>query len=143
MNNNHGFTLISSLMALSLSSFIILLILSLTQIIYKSGTYDEQHHASVYVFLNQISREIRSADTLSCTSGTLTLGEQNKVIDYHLSGIRLIREVNQSGYDIALENVTSIHFKCAENYAGITVNPGWGYSVNWSELRYTGGSYAP
>lgn len=142
--NNKGFTLISSLLAISITSVTILLILSLSNFILKSNTFDQVHQRSVYIFLNQIGREIHGGVNFVCDADTLAFSNDNSEIFYHKEGNNLIREVNLTGYDISLRNVKSIQFKCSDlNKVNIEVNPGWSHAITWSEASEVGGTNAP
>ncbi len=142
--NNKGFTLLSSLMAVSITSLTILLILSLSGIILRSDQFERAHQRSVYIFLNQIGREIHGGSNFYCEGDGLMFSSGNDSIYYHKEGDRIIREVNFLGYDIALQNVSAVQFKCpGSSEVDIAVNPGWPSAISWSEESEIGISDAP
>lgn len=136
MKSEAGFTLISTIMAV--------LITVLTVSMLYQGTYYMLHlkdplimgKKEVWVFLEQIKKDIHASKTSQCQDDQLVLDINNSQVEYQRSGQRLFRTVNGRGYEIVLQNIQTIHFTCKVKSVEIALQDHKNKNYQWSIIRY-------
>jgi competence protein ComGF len=121
LKEQEGFTLIEMLICLSIFFIIFLITPRLQPFLFSMHEYKGISLFEWNVFLKQTEIEFREAVSIQETGEKLRFRSRtNELITYQLNGTRLIRKVNQSGYEILLQNVRSVTFQLSENKLSIT-----------------------
>ncbi|MBO9129669.1 competence type IV pilus minor pilin ComGF [Bacillus sp. 165] len=117
-----AFTLIELLLTLSISCMILLITPRLQPFLFPMYDQNGMNVFEWNVFLKQAEIEFREARSLEKESTQLQLRSQtNELITYRMNGMRLIRQINNSGYEILLQNIRSATFESHGNRLAITV----------------------
>lgn len=130
--NDKAFTLIEALLALSIFSLIIFLITPIFQIILDNKDSEEKLQAMEWAdFCSQLKKEIHQSTKAEVISGKLFLTKDSETVQFEKYGTNLRRQVNSTGNEIVLQNVSQYTFTVLSNAVKLTVQDSWGnvYSV--------------
>ncbi|CRK84119.1 competence type IV pilus minor pilin ComGF [Neobacillus massiliamazoniensis] len=125
--NEKAFTLIESLLALSIFTIIAFFMTPIFQVMLKNIDPPSRIQELEWeVFCSQIKKEIRLSSHAEVVAGRLYLTEDNDTIIFEKYGSNIRRRVNSTGHEITLQNVADLTFILVNNAVKIYVKDIWG-----------------
>jgi competence protein ComGF len=131
-SNDKAFTLIEALLALSIFTTIIFFMMPVFQIILNNKDSQAKLQAMEWAdFCSQFKKEIRQTTKAEVISGRLYLTKDSEAVLFEKYGSNIRRQVNYTGHEIVLQNVSQYSFSVLNNAVKLTVQDLWGkeYSV--------------
>ncbi|RYL90436.1 ComGF family competence protein [Sporolactobacillus sp. THM19-2] len=119
MKKQDGFTLLSTLLGLSIFSIVLLLVTCAAGILASRFQDDVGLRKEITIFLSQTALELHQSNAISCSDGnrTLIILKDDQEITYKLdSKGRLVRSVDDRGYEIVLQRIKSVRFDTDGRY---------------------------
>ncbi|MCI1858383.1 MAG: prepilin-type N-terminal cleavage/methylation domain-containing protein [Sporolactobacillus sp.] len=113
MRNERGFTLLSMMLALSILTVALLMTTALARFAARSPGGDMGISKQIDLFYTQTSNELHRCDRVAVSEDhhILYLYRQGKEVSYRLDdSLRLIRMVDNDGYEIVLQNIRAVRF---------------------------------
>ncbi|GGE46705.1 hypothetical protein GCM10011391_26940 [Pullulanibacillus camelliae] len=114
-----GYTLLSTMIALSLLYMISALIMLLATITFHEAPAERWGRKDIWLFMHQFQKELESGQEIQCEPNDISFQKDEDLIDYRQSGMRVLRTLNHSGYEIALNDITE--WTCASYHSLINV----------------------
>ncbi|MBD8071333.1 competence type IV pilus minor pilin ComGF [Bacillus sp. PS06] len=119
--NEDGFTLLEMLIALSCALIVLLLISPALRIMEETKEV-ELNQLEWEVFYQQTKLEVKEAKELMVAEQIVTIKTlSGQYATYELYGNRLRRRINNTGHEILLQNLSSIHFQAVRNGFQLTI----------------------
>ncbi|WP_264738537.1 competence type IV pilus minor pilin ComGF [Cytobacillus firmus] len=133
--NNNGFTMLEMLFAFS----IFLMIVSFLPISFNFLFQDWKMEARTqrlewHVFINQLKKEIRLADTADISPVSILLTIDGKSVIYEKYGSNLRRRVDMKGHEIVLQKLDAITFSSFNG--GVEINVSDNFDQEHSAFLY-------
>ncbi|RKD72982.1 competence protein ComGF [Sinobaca qinghaiensis] len=117
-DKNSGFTLIETVLSLSITLIVIVLIIPLIGVFSSDVVKGRQ---DIPVFFQQLKTDFDYAHQLEVGNGRLVIKEPVDTRLYEQRGDRIVRRKNNEGFEIVLQNVENFHAEPREYGAYITV----------------------
>ncbi|MBM7363814.1 competence type IV pilus minor pilin ComGF [Priestia taiwanensis] len=110
--NTKGFTLLESLLALSITIVIVSLLPLFIQLLHNDFQKKEGLHMFEWeIFLQQAQMELRGSQKVTVsTNDLLFIGKEGERIMYEKKNGKLRRRVNGAGHEVLLQHVDTIRF---------------------------------
>lgn len=119
--NNKAYTLLEALLGIILLTILLSLCLNFL-VILKQNNNDSANQEQLVVFLGQIQEDFLSSQTFVVNPELLSLTTYNEEeITYQKQQNRLVRQVNQAGYEIVLTDLKSIEFSAQNQVVKINL----------------------
>ncbi|MBX9973009.1 prepilin-type N-terminal cleavage/methylation domain-containing protein [Cytobacillus firmus] len=133
--NNNGFTMLEMLFAFS----IFLMIVSFLPVSFNFLFQDWKMEARTqrlewHVFINQLKKEIRLADTANISPVSIVLTIDGKSVIYEKYGSNLRRRVDMKGHEIVLQKLDAITFSTFNG--GVEINVSDNFDQKHSAFLY-------
>ncbi|MDF2038592.1 prepilin-type N-terminal cleavage/methylation domain-containing protein [Bacillus sp. CMF12] len=133
--NNNGFTMLEMLFAFS----IFLMIVSFLPVSFNFLFQDWKMEARTqrlewHVFINQLKKEIRLADTADISPVSIVLTIDGKSVIYEKYGSNLRRRVDMKGHEIVLQKLDAITFSSFNG--GVEINVSDNFDQEQSAFLY-------
>ncbi len=126
-----GFTLLSAILALFALCMTILLICQLRTVIRHLDRNPQKNSPVVWISAHQIETELLNSTTVQITNQTLTFVLNDQTISYSLQGLNLVRQLNNQGYEIVLQDVLSVDFKKTGSVISMRLTMKQGGQYTW------------
>lgn len=130
--NSRAFTLIEVLLALTIFTTISFFMTPIFKLILDQTENHVKLQAMEWeVFSGQFKKEIQLTTNARVESGQLLLTKETETVIYEKYNSNLRRQVNKTGHEIVLQNVSNYSFEILHNAVKVTVFDLWGreYSV--------------
>ena len=132
--NNSGFTLIESLISLSilllLTNLFLVILHSIGGINQRSQSFEEYEF---FIFFEEIQRELYNAETIRIQEGSLSIMNHEKTISYSQYHDIVRRRVNGLGHELVLQHVKDFKVQMVNNrlQCSVTFLNGETISKDW------------
>lgn len=108
--SNKGYTLIEGLVGLLIMSMIVFLILNLMNVI-KFGYNDNYEDRERILFVMQSNEDFLASQEVYVQNNVVYFEYYNNItVNYKFKNNKLIRQVNNQGYEILINNLKKINF---------------------------------
>ncbi len=120
--DDHGVTLLETILSLILFLAFVSLVPSIYHLIFSTDG-SSLHQQEVSLFFEQADKEIQGSKTAEIRSNRLYLTQPSgKLITYEKNGNRVIRKVDGRGFEIILQQIEAIDFSLLHTVVSITVD---------------------
>ncbi|BBN99129.1 competence type IV pilus minor pilin ComGF [Sporolactobacillus terrae] len=140
MKKQAGFTLLSTMLALTVLFVVLSLTTALVQLMNHHFQPRLDSQKEVQLFFAQTANELHQSTSVLNTSDhqRLTLIHSEGVISYSfLSPGRIVRRVNEQGYEIVLQRVAGVSFQTTDDeQVSIHVTDQQGRDFYWTDRLY-------
>lgn len=131
LKNEHGFTFLSALLALFALSIAILLFTQLNSVLRHMQTVQNPTLSVPWIAAHQIEFELLNGSKATVTNQSLSFSLNGQTISYLQSGTRLIRQLNNQGFEIVLQDVSSLEFEKTGSLISIHIKMNQGREYQW------------
>lgn len=132
--NARGFILIMaifSLFILCLTTFL----LSQAWIVTRHLNFQSSPpRQDLWLFSHQLENELLRGSNIQVTNNTLSFQLDQDSVRFFLSGDRLVRQVNEQGYEIVLLNIRSVSFEQRDHLITMSIQDTKGKTELWRFL---------
>lgn len=139
MRKQEGFTLLSMMLGLTIFMVVLILLVSVSKIMVNRFDDSLGDRKEMTLFLAQLSRELHYSQSVfsSDNQQVLYLDKGTERISYKQSNPnRLIRQVNESGYDIVLQHAKNVLFQTSGNLLSIRITDTDDHTYYWNDQLY-------
>ena len=113
--NKKGFTLLEALLGIMMLTILLAFCLNFFTVI-KDNKYDNGSKREMILFLGQIQEDLLEAKTISSDEeGFYLINFLDDTISYTKDDSKIVRKVNNTGYEVALNNVKNIELNIEQN----------------------------
>ncbi|UOE57930.1 prepilin-type N-terminal cleavage/methylation domain-containing protein [Cytobacillus oceanisediminis] len=133
--NNNGFTMLEMLFAFSIFSMIVSLLPVSFNFLFQDWKMEARtQRLEWHVFINQLKKEIRLADTADISPVSIVLTIDGKSVIYEKYGSNLRRRVDMKGHEIVLQKLDAITFSSFNG--GVEINVSDNFDQEQSAFLY-------
>lgn len=135
IKNKNGFTLISALIALMTICVLIFLLSQFFTVLRHVSQVTPSESHDIWLSVHQLENEVLDASTITVSDQTLTFILYGNTITYSQNGSRLVRQLNNQGFEIVLQSLSSVSFQKDGGLINMTIKTNQGVSYQWSLLN--------
>lgn len=133
--SNKGFTMLEMLFSFSVFLLIVSLMTVSLNFIFQDWKMEARtQRLEWHVFINQLKKEIRLADAVNITPGSIVLTIDGKSVLYEKYGSNMRRRVDIKGHEIVLQKLDAIAFTSVSG--GVEINVSDNYDQEHSASLY-------
>lgn len=135
IKNKNGFTLISALIALMAVCVLLIVLSQLHTVIRHISHVTSNVRHDIWLSVHQLESELLGANSISASDRTLTFQLNGDTIMYSQNGSRLVRQLNNQGFEIVLQSLSTVSFKKNGALINMTIKTEKGETYEWSFIN--------
>lgn len=138
LKKQNGLTLLTALLALFVLSIVILLFTQLTSVLRHIHTVQTANLSVPWITAHQLEFELLNGSNATVTNQVLSFSLNGQTISYFQNGTRLVRQLNNQGFEIVLQDLSTVEFHKTGSLISMDITMNQGRVDQWlflSELN--------